>query len=111
MLFAGDFIHGVVAVSRTSLLAGATELVDAIDAVISSAEWDTFVTMLPRIRAGMELLHGRHRDAIAKRVAERYGLREPDQLQKLDVSTAAAVDIVRLDQKVAEIMSRWSFVD
>ena len=111
MVAAGDFIHGVISVSRTSIMSGARELVDAIDELLKAAEWEVFVTMLPRIRAGMELLHARHRDAIASRVAERYGLKESETLQQLEVSVATAAGIVELDRKVAKIMSRWSFAD
>ena len=111
MVSAGDFIHGVVAVSRASIMAGASELVDAIDELLKAAEWEVFITMLPRLRAGMELLHARHRDSIASRVAERYGLEESTTLQQLEVSVDQAAEIVQVDRRVAEIMSRWSFAE
>ena len=111
MVNAGDFVHGVIAVSRASIMSGARELVDAVDELLKAAEWDVFITMLPRIRAGMEMLHARHRDSIASRVAERYGLAESQSLQQLEVSVSAAAGIVALDQKVAAIMSKWSFTE
>lgn len=109
MVGAGDFIHGVIAVSRASIMAGASGLVDAIDELLKAAEWEVFISMLPRIRAGMELLHTRHRDSLAQRVAEKYGLKETKPLQTLQLSLGAAAKIAELDQRVARIMADWSF--
>ena len=109
MVGAGDFIHGVIAVSRASIMAGASELVDALDELLKAADWDVFITMLPRLRAGMEMLHARHRDSLAERVAEKYGLKDDKPLQKLQLSVTAAARIAALDQKVARIMAEWNF--
>ncbi len=63
--------------------------------------------MLPRLRAAMEQLHRRHRDAIASRVAERYGLRDAESLQQLELPAAAAARVAHLDQQVAKIIREW----
>ena len=80
-----------------------------MDELLRAAEWETFMIILPRIRAGMEMLHARHRDALAQRVAERYGLKEGKPLQMLQLSVGAAAKIAELDRKVADIMAEWSF--
>ena len=109
MITAGDFIHGAISVSRASLMSGAAELVHAMDDLIKHADWEIFVSMLPRLRAAMELLHARHRDSLAARVAEKYGLAEAQTLQELDVSIEVATEIAELDKQVAEIMAEWTF--
>ena len=109
MITAGDFIHGAISVSRASIMSGAAELVHAIDDLIKHAEWEVFVSILPRLRAAMELLHARHRDSLATRVAEKYGLAEAETLQQLDVSVAVATEIAQLDKQVAQIMAEWTF--
>ena len=109
MVNAGDFVHGAISVSRASLMSGAAELVHAMDDLIKLANWEVFVSMLPRLRAAMELLHVRHRDSLAARVAEKYGLAEAQTLQVLDVSVAVATEIAALDKQVAEIMAEWTF--
>lgn len=109
MVNAGDFIHGTISVSRASLMSGAAELVHAIDDLIKKAKWEIFVIMLPRLRAAMELLHARHRDSLASRVAEKYGLAEAQTLKELDVSVGVATEIAELDKQVAEIMAEWTF--
>ncbi|QDT48952.1 hypothetical protein Pan258_29990 [Symmachiella dynata] len=111
MALAGDFVHGVISVSRVSIMGGSSSLVDALDVLVRAAEWDAFIVMLPRLRAAMELLHAHHRDSLATRVAELYGLAEARTLQKLSISVGEAADIVRIDREVAEIMQRWSIID
>lgn len=109
MISAGDFVHGVISVSRASILTGSAELVEAIDGLLRAADWDIFTGVLPRLRAAMESLHARHKDAIASRVAEAYGLVESESIARLDVSIEVAQQIVELDAEVANIMTRWSF--
>ena len=106
---AGNFVHGVISVSRTSIMTGSAKLVEAIDELLRNSDWDVFTIILPRLRAAMELLHGRQRDDLASRVAEIYGLAESQSLKQLEVSVGLAEEIVKLDAEVAEIMSRWSF--
>ncbi len=109
MVTAGDFLEGVMAVSRTSILLGADALVGAIDELLRAAEWEPFLTMLPRLRAAFERLHGQHVDSLAARVAQRYGLAEAESLTELRTSVEAAAWIVRVDREVAKIMKEWEF--
>jgi len=111
MVFAGDFLEGVLAVSRTSVMLGAKSLVRAIDELLRAADWNTFLTMLPRLRAAFERLHDRQVDSLAAAVARKYGL-SPDhveQLTELKTSVGAAAIIADIDRQVAEIMSKWGF--
>lgn len=107
MVTAGDFLDGVMAVSRTSLMLGADSLIKAIDELLRAAEWEPFLVMLPKMRAAFERMHITHRDSLASRVAEIYGLKEASSLTELNISTAAAVTVARLDKRVAEIMKDW----
>jgi hypothetical protein len=107
MTTAGDFLDGILAVSRTSLLVNADDLVEALDDLLGAADWDPFLVMLPRLRAAFERLHRHHRDSLAANVAGRYGLAKSTQLTEMTTSLAAAAWIARLDARVADIMSQW----
>ena len=111
MVEAGDFIDGVMSVSRTSIMLGAESLTAAIDELLRAAEWDVFLTMLPRLRAAFERLHDRQVDSLAGAVARRYGLSndEGGSLTELKTSVGAALLIADIDHKVSEIMKRWQF--
>jgi hypothetical protein len=109
MALAGDFLDGVMAVSRTSILLGADALIGAIDELLRAAEWETFLVILPRTRAAFERLHQRQVESVASRVAERYGLGEQESLTELRTSVAAAAWIARIDQQVAQILEKWKF--
>ncbi|MCI0359870.1 MAG: DUF5682 family protein, partial [Planctomycetaceae bacterium] len=109
MAQAGDFLDGVMAVSRTSILLGADALIGAIDELLRAAEWETFLVVLPRTRAAFERLHERQVESVASRVAERYGLGEQESLTELRTSVAAAAWIARIDQQVARILDKWKF--
>ncbi len=104
---AGDFLHGVLRVSRTAILLGATALVAAIDELLRNAAGDTFLNMIPRLRAAFETLHERQRDGVALHVAELYGLKESQSLRILTTSVAAARLMAELDGEVAAIMTDW----
>jgi hypothetical protein len=104
---AGDFLDGVLAVSRTSIMLGAGALVGAVDELLQTAAWEPFLTMLPRLRAAFERLHERQRDDLAEQVAKRYGLAETEAVTELRSSVGAATLIARIDRQVAEIMKRW----
>jgi hypothetical protein len=65
--------------------------------------------MLPRLRAAFEALHEGQRDALAQRVAIRYGLAAAEEVTDLRTSVEAAARIARIDQQVARIMEQWSF--
>jgi hypothetical protein len=107
MVTAGDFLDGVLAVSRTSILVGAEALIAAVDELLRAAAWDPFLVMLPRLRAAFERLHRHQRDAVAVKVAERYGLAKAEQLTALTLSVAAAARVARIDQQVAQILAKW----
>lgn len=111
MVFAGDFLEGVLAVSRTSVMLGADSLVAAVDQLLRAADWNVFLTMLPRLRAAFERLHDRQVDSLAASVARRYGLADDarDRLTELQTSVAAAALIADIDRRVAEILKKWSF--
>jgi hypothetical protein len=104
---AGDFLHGVLRVWRTAILVGATAIVKAIDELLQIAEGETFLNMLPRLRAAFETLHERQRDRMAAHVAELYGLKEDSSLRTLTASLGAAALMAQLDAQVATIMNKW----
>jgi hypothetical protein len=108
-LQAGDFLHGVLSVSTTAVMLGARTLVAALDTVISAVDGEGFLAMLPRLRAAIEQLHGRHRDALAGEVARLFGLRVDDLDQALETSASAHALIAELDAEVAQIMREWSY--
>ena len=108
---AGDLIDGIMAVSRSSLLLGAESLVAAMDELLETADWEAFLTMIPRLRAAFERLHERHVDSLAGCVARRYGLAEDEaeSLTELKPSVGAAAMFARIDAEVARIMQEWEF--
>lgn len=108
MVKAGDFLDGMLAVSRTSIMLGADNLITAIEALLRAADEQSFLTMLPRIRAAFERLHDHDRDSIALRVAEMHGLKEAKHLTALNTSHEAALIITRIDRQANEIMNRWA---
>jgi hypothetical protein len=109
MVTAGDFLDGVMAVSRTSILLGADSLIGAVDELLRAADWDHFLVMVPRLRAAFERLHDRQRESLAERVAVRYGLSDKESLTELRTSVGAAALIARIDQQVDRIMKEWEF--
>jgi len=111
MVFAGDFLEGVLAVSRTSVMLGAEPLVTAIDQLLRAADWEVFLTMLPRLRAAFERLHRPQVDSLAGMVARRYGLSTDaaEELATLGTSIGAAALIAEIDREVSQIMDKWSF--
>ena len=106
-VLAGDFLHGALRVSRTAVLLGAGPLVSAVDELLKLADHDTFLGMIPRLRAAFEALAERQRDALALRVAELYGLKESASLRTLSTSVAASQLMAELDAQVAVIMQQW----
>ncbi len=107
MITAGDFLDGILAVSRTSILLGADALIAALDELLRAAEWEPFLTMLPRLRAAFERLHESQRGSLAGSVASLYGLAQGEELMELGASVGAAARIARIDEQVARIMSEW----
>ncbi|MCC9600285.1 DUF5682 family protein [Stieleria sp. JC731] len=110
MIHAGDFLDGVMSVSRTSIMLGADSLVSSIDDLLKAADWDTFLIMIPKMRAAFERLHPAQTDTLALRVATSYGLaEEASSLTELNTSLEAAALIASIDSEVAKIMTRWNF--
>jgi len=108
MVTAGDFLDGVMAVSRTSIMIGADSLIEAVDELLRAAEWDPFLIMLPKMRGAFERMHAGHRDSLASRLAQVYGLKDGSALTNLRLSQDAAVTVARIDQRVASIMKEWN---
>lgn len=104
---AGDFLHGVLRVSRTAILLGARSLVTAVDELLRAATPTTFLSMVPRLRAAFETLHERQRDGLAAHVAEMYGLKEGQSLRTLAVGIGAAALMAELDGEAAAIIKEW----
>lgn len=111
LITVGEFLHGMLATSRTAIMLGADAIVGAIDELLKSAAWEQFLVLLPRARGAFEEMHDRVRVSLADRVAVRYGLRaeEGDTIAKLETSAEAAQQLVALDAKVAEMMKSWEF--
>lgn len=104
---AGDFLQGILRVSKTAILLGAKSLVAAVDELLRIAQGETFLNIVPRLRAAFESLHERQRDSIAMHVAELYGMKEDASLRKLTTSVGAARLMAELDAEAAAIYSRW----
>ena len=100
-------LHGVLRVSRTAILLGATSLVSAVDELLQAAQDQTFLNLVPRLRAAFETLHERQRDSLAACVAEMYGLKEGESLRTLATSVGAAHLMAELDAEAAAILSEW----
>lgn len=109
LVTAGELLHGILTASRTSILLGAKSLVAAMDELLHAADWESFLIMLPRMRAAFERLHDRQRESVAVTVAEHYGLKESESLTELRTSAAAAARLAEIDRRVAQIMTRWDF--
>ena len=50
---AGDFLHGVLRVSKTAILLGAKSLVAAVDELLRAAQGETFLNIVPRLAGGV----------------------------------------------------------
>ncbi|MCB1633415.1 MAG: hypothetical protein KDI51_02435 [Xanthomonadales bacterium] len=104
----GDFLHGVLAVSTTAVMLGARSLVAALDEVISVVGREVFLAMLPRLRAAIEQLAPRLRDALAGAVAVHLGVARDRLDSELPLGAAAHALIAELDAETARIMADWS---
>jgi hypothetical protein len=107
MLTAGDLLDGMLAVSRTSILLGADALIAAVDDLLKAADWDSFLVMLPRLRAAFERLSSPHRSSLAETVARRYGLGSAAEIRTLRGSLGAHALVARLDSAVAAALANW----
>jgi hypothetical protein len=106
-LVAGDFLAGVLRVSRTAVLLGAKSLAEAVDELLAGVDDDTFLCLVPRLRAAFESLHDRQRDVFARHVADMYGLGERESVRVLSTSVGAARLLAELDARAAAILSEW----
>ena len=106
-IVAGDFLQGILRVSKTAILLGATSLVVAVDELLRAAQGDVFLNIVPRLRAAFETLHERQRDGLALHVAELYGLKESESLRTLATSVGAARLMAELDAEAASILNDW----
>jgi hypothetical protein len=106
-VLAGDFLQGVLRVSKTAILLGARSLVAAGDELLRAAQGETFLNIVPRLRAAFETLHERQRDSLATHVAELYGLKQGDSLRTLATSVGAARLMAELDAEAAAILRQW----
>jgi hypothetical protein len=104
---AGDFLQGVLRVSKTAILLGAKSLVAAVDELLRAAQGNTFLCVVPRLRAAFETLHDRQRDNVSLHVAELYGLKECASLRTLATSVGAAQLMAELDAEAAAILRQW----
>ena len=108
MVAAGDLLDGMLAVSRTSVMLGADDLVAAVDELLEAAEWDPFLMMLPRLRGAFERLAESQRDSFAHTVAQRYGLASSDEVSAMPSGLAATALVTRLDAAVARTLANWT---
>ncbi|MBO6934429.1 MAG: hypothetical protein JJ863_05625 [Deltaproteobacteria bacterium] len=106
-LEAGDFLGGVLAVSRATLMVGARALVAAVDEVLRAVQRETFLTMAPRMRAAIEELRETQKNLLADEVGRLYGESGDDIRQELSLSTEAAALLSELDAEAARIMDAW----
>ncbi len=106
----GDFLDGVLSVSRLAVLLGAKDLVQTIDGVLAEVEHETFMAMAPRLRTALAKLHDRQRSAFAEQVATLHGLGSSEQLtEQLHISSGAAALVAELDAQTARIIDGWAF--
>ena len=106
---AGDFLEGLLSVSRSSIITGSAQLIEAMEALLNSADHHSFLIMLPTIRQAFENLHQQSKHAIADKVAQKHGLKTADTLIELNTSLEAAVIISQIDKQVDRIMQEWDF--
>ena len=107
----GDFLVGVLTVSKTAVMQGARSIVEALDQILRQVRHEGFMAMAPRLRAAFEQLHARQRDAFAEEVARFHGLADSELTDtRLDVSADAAALIAEIDAEVAEVMAEWRLI-
>lgn len=103
----GDFLGGVLAVSRATLQVGARPLVAAIDTVLRKLGREAFLTMAPRMRAAIEALREPQRALLADEVGRLHGADGDEVSAELSVSSEAAALLSELDAEAARIMDAW----
>lgn len=106
MIECSQFVNGVIALSQTSILLGAKEIVQSLDLLLEHAADDVFDIMVVHFRSAFMLLGSAQRMRLADVVAQHYGLREAEDLQ-LNTSLQSVQVFAELDQQVASIMRNW----
>jgi hypothetical protein len=81
--------------------------VAAVDELLRAADAQTFLNIVPRLRAAFETLHERQRDSLATCVAELYGIKESESVRTLATSIGAAHLMAELDAAAAAILKEW----
>lgn len=109
MVQAGDFLAGMLSVSRSSLLTGSPLLITALESLLIQADQETFLMLLPKLRHAFEKMPRQGKNVLAEQVAKRHGLTSTDALLTLNWSLAAATLIATIDQQVANLMQEWDF--
>lgn len=107
MVTAGEFLDGVLASCRTSLLLDADRLVGAVDDLLRAADHGPFLMMLPRLRTAFSRLHARQRQTLTDHVVRRYGLRDREQVTVLTTSVSGGAMLARLDGHAGRILAEW----
>ena len=107
MVAAGEFLDGMLASCRTSVLLGAEHLVAAVDELLNAADHESFLVMLPRLRSAFDRLHERQRSTLADRVASRYGLKDAEEVTRLSATVAVTALVARLDEQAGRILAEW----
>ncbi|VTU02396.1 Uncharacterized protein OS=Cystobacter violaceus Cb vi76 GN=Q664_20170 PE=4 SV=1 [Gemmataceae bacterium] len=107
MVTAGDLLDGMLAVSRTSVMLGAEALVGAVDELLKAADWESFLVMLPRLRAAIERLGRSQKESLAGTVARRYGLGGHEDVTAMPGGLSATALVARLDAAVAATLKDW----
>lgn len=107
MVTAGDLLDGMLAVSRTSVMLGAEALVGAVDDLLKAADWESFLVMLPRLRAAIERLGKSQKESLAGTVAKRYGLGGHEDVTAMPAGLSATALVARLDAAVAATLKDW----
>ncbi len=107
-LRAGEYLQGLLRASTTAIMLGASELVVALDRLIVSVDGECFLTLLPSLRAAIEQLHRRHRDAFIAAAARHLGVQTEAVEELLGGDPAAHALIAELDQEVARIMADFT---
>ncbi|MCK5889374.1 MAG: hypothetical protein KAG19_05470 [Methylococcales bacterium] len=105
----GDFLEGLLSVSRTSIVTGSPQLIEAIEELFKQANHESFLIMLPKIRQAFEKMNTQSKHAIADKVAQKHGLKKSVDLVALNTSLEAALLISQIDGQVDKIMQKWGF--
>ena len=101
---AGEFMQGVLSTSRAAIATGSGPVAGALTELLDAVEWETFLMMLPKLRAGFEGLGRRVRGEFSKKVAVEIGLESGAELTRLATSAATAALIASADRRAEEIL-------